>query len=150
MKNNLFLIFVSFLFISCETKQDIADDITRLKNKRYNIQQEINTLNNSNIQVKNEAFKLNEKLKELKIYDSVKTPRYVLKIRLKQNRFSLDIGEHMKDAMNAIEFELPVDEEFYNDVSIGTTITDQFRAGSFLLKGSFSSWNMTVTDKNIR
>src|SRR5574343_1573975 len=150
MKNNLFLIFVSFLFISCETKQDIADDITRLKNKRYNIQQEINTLNNSNIQVKNEAFKLNEKLKELKIYDSVKTPRYVLKIRLKQNRFSLDIGEHMKDAMNAIEFELPVDEEFYNDVSIGTTITDQFRAGAFLLKGSFSSWNMTVTDKNIR
>lgn len=150
MKNNLFLILVSFLFISCETKQDITDDITRLKNEKYNIQQEINTLNNSNIQVKNEAFKLNEKLKELKIYDSGKTPRYVLKIRLKQNRFSLDIGEHMKDAMNAIEFELPVDEEFYNDVSIGTTITDQFRAGSFLLKGSFSSWNMTVTDKNIR
>lgn len=52
--------------------------------------------------------------------------------------------------MNAIDFEIPVDKDFYNSVSIGTDIVDEFRTGSFVLKGSFGSWEMSVKGKEIR
>lgn len=135
---------------SCESQQDVQNDIERLKNERTTIQQEVQNLSNSKSNKQKEIALLDEKLKELKIYNSGRTPHYILKIRLKQSRVSLDIGKHMKDAMNAIEFELPVDKDFYNSVSVGTKITNEFRTGSFILNGSFSSWDMTVKAKVVR
>lgn len=135
---------------SCESQQDVQNDIERLKNERTTIQQEVQNLSNSKSKKQKEIALLDEKLKELNIYNSGRTPHYILKIRLKQSRVSLDIGKHMKDAMNAIEFELPVDKDFYNSVNVGTKITDEFRTGSFILNGSFSSWDMTVKGKVVR
>ena len=51
--------------------------------------------------------------------------------------------------MNAIEFELPVDREFYHSVSQNQSIVDEFRHGSMILRGSFGSWKMTVINKRI-
>lgn len=96
-----------------------------------------------------EVNMLNEKIHELKIYESGLTPRYILKVKLKQSRISLDIGKHIKDKINEIEFEIPVDKEFYHSVSVGTKITNKFRAGSFIINGSFSHWRMTISDKKI-
>jgi seryl-tRNA synthetase len=135
---------------SCESQQDVQSDIERLKNERTTIQQEVQNLSSLKNSKQKEIASLNEKLKELNIYNSGKTPHYILKIRLKQSRVSLDIGKHIKDGMNAIEFELPVDKDFYNSVSVGTKITDEFRTGSFILNGSFSSWDMTVKGKVVR
>lgn len=135
---------------SCESQQDVQSDIVRLKNERTTIQQEVQNLSNLKSNKQKEIALLDKKLKELRIYNSGRTPQYILKFRLKQSRVSLDIGEHIKDAMNAIEFELPVDKDFYNSVSVGTNITDEFRIGSFILNGSFSSWDMTVKDKVVR
>ena len=135
---------------SCESQQDVQSDIERLKNERTTIQQEVQNLSSLKNSKQKEIASLNEKLKELNIYNSGKTPHYILKIRLKQSRVSLDIGEHIKDNMNAIEFELPVDKDFYNSVSVGTKITDEFRVGSFILNGSFGSWDMTVKGKVVR
>jgi len=136
---------------SCaQSKQNVQSDIERLKNERTTLQQEVQNLSSLKNSKQKEIASLNEKLKELNIYNSGKTPHYILKIRLKQSRVSLDIGKHIKDSMNAIEFELPVDKDFYNSVSVGTKITDEFRIGSFILNGSFSSWDMTVIGKDVR
>lgn len=144
------LVFTTIaLFTSCESTSDVQNDIDRLKLERVEIKKEINELSSSKSSVEKEISSLSEKLKELHILHSGKTPHHILKIKLKQSRISLDIEEHIKDAMNAIEFEIPVDKDFYNRVHIGTNITDKFRVGSFILKGSFSNWNMTVIEKHI-
>jgi len=84
------------------------------------------------------------------MYENGKTPQYFLKIKLKQSHFSLSIKKHIKDNMNTIEFEIPVDKDFYHSVSVGTQIVDEFRSGSFLLYGSIGDWKMTIEDKEIR
>lgn len=134
----------------CESKQDVQSDIERLRNERTTLQTEVQNLSSSKSSKQNEIASLNEKLKELNIYKSGKTPKYILKIHLKQSHFSLDIGKHMKDAMNAIDFELPVDKDFYNSVTVGTKIVDNFRSGSFILYGSIGDWDMSIKGKEVR
>lgn len=141
---------LAVMLTSCEKKQDVQNDIEHLKNERKTIQQEVQKLSNSKCNKQEEIAILDEKLKELKIYNSGKTPHYILQIRLTQSRLSLDMMQSMKDMMNTIKFEIPVDKDFYNTVSVGTTIVDEFRAGSFILNGSLSNWNMTVQGKVIR
>ncbi len=151
LKTSMFLCMVlSVVLSSCESKDKVQSDINRLKIERATIREEVQNLSNVKYSKQKEILLLNEKLKELNIYDSGRAPHYILTLRLKQSRFSLDIGEHMKDAMNAIEFEIPVDKDFYNSVSVGTKITDKFRSGSFILNGTFSNWDMTIKHKNIR
>lgn len=149
MKNIVLLLTIT-LFISCETKKDVQSNIENLKIERTKLQSEINTLQYGIDKMSTEYHIIDEKLKEAKIYQSGKTPKYVLKLKLKQSHFSLDISKHIKDAMNAIEFELPVDKDFYNQVSIGTNIVDEFRFGSFILNGSYGDWEMTVNVKEIK
>jgi len=81
---------------------------------------------------------------------NVKGPKYMLKLRLKQSHFSLSIKKHIKDAVNAVEFELPVDKEFYDSVSEGTEIIDKSRFGSMVLYGSLGDWEMTVKKKYVK
>ena len=143
-------LLLALMLVSCESQHNVQSDIEQLKIQRTTIKQEIQTLAKSRLDQQKEIDLLDEKLKELKIYETGRTPHYILKIRLKQSRISLDIGDHLKDQINAIEFELPVDKDFYNNVEVGTKITNEFRTGSFLLKGSFSSWDMTVREKIVR
>jgi hypothetical protein len=100
--------------------------------------------------LKEENAVLTEQLKALKSDGFAKSPKYILKIRLKQSHFSLSIKKHIKDAINAVEFELPVDKDFYDSVSVGTELVDKFRFGSFVLYGSFGDWKMTVKEKEVR
>jgi hypothetical protein len=86
----------------------------------------------------------------LKVGTNAKGPKYMLKLRLKQSHLSLSIKKHIKDAFNAIEFELPVDKEFYDSVSEGTEIIDKFRFGSMVLYGSLGDWEMTVKEKYVK
>lgn len=87
--------------------------------------------------------------KKLKALESGKRPRYILELKLKQGRMSLDPFKHAKDAMNAITFEIPVDESFYNSVTINQKLVNDFRSGSFILNGTWSKWRMTVKNKRI-
>lgn len=148
--STIFIIILVITLFSCENKQNIQSDIDMLKKERVELQMEIQKLSYSKNIKKSEITSLNEELKVLNIYKSGKKPKYILKIHLKQSHFSLDIGKHMKDAMNAIDFELPVDKDFYNSVKIGTEIVDEFRVGSFILYGDIGDWEMTVSDKEIR
>ena len=107
--------------------------------------------NNAEVeQLKKENAALAAQVQSLKTGGIAKSPKYILKIRLKQSHFSLSIKKHIKDAVNAIEFELPVDKEFYDSVSEGTELVDKFRFGSLVLSGSFGDWEMKVKSKEIR
>ena len=95
-----------------------------------------------------ERDQLNEEILNTKIDNGL--AKYVITFNIKQTHFTLDIGEHLKDAMNDISIEIPVDKEYYDSVEVGDIIDDSFRVGSFIWKGSFGNWKVAVESKNIR
>ena len=99
-------------------------------------------------QLEAERDLLNEEILNTKIDNGL--AKYVITFNIKQTHFTLDIGEHLKDAMNDISSEIPVDKEYYDSVEVGDTIDDSFRVGSFIWKGSFGNWKVTIESKNIR
>ena len=99
-------------------------------------------------QLEAERDRLNEEILDTKIDNNL--AKYVIAFNIKQTHFTLDIGEHLKDAMNDISIEIPVDKEYYDSVEVGDTIDDSFRVGSFIWKGSFGNWKVTVESKDIR
>ena len=100
------------------------------------------------VQLEAERDRLNEEILDAKIDNNL--AKYVIAFNIKQTHFTLDIGEHLKDAMNDISIEIPVDKEYYDSVEVGDTIDDSFRVGSFIWKGSFGNWKVTIESKDIR
>lgn len=145
----LLLLVVSITLFSCENACDIQTDIDVLDKQRTELQTDINKKNKEVTQLNTTITSKNEVLKEMDIYLDGDTPLYILSLKLSQSHFTLDIGEHMKDAMNAIEFDMPVAKEFYDKVKIGDEILDDFRMGSFIMNGSFGDWEMEVKHKKI-
>lgn len=99
-------------------------------------------------QLEAERDRLDEEILNTKIDNGL--AKYVITFNIKQSHFSLDLGEHLKDAMNDISIEIPVDKEYYDSVEVGDVIDDSFRMGSFIWKGSFGNWKVTVESKDIR
>ena len=99
-------------------------------------------------QLEAERDQLNEEILNTKIDNGL--AKYVITFNIKQTHFTLDLGEHLKDAMNDISIEIPVATEYYDSVEIGDTIDDSFRMGSFIWKGSFGNWKVTVESKDVR
>lgn len=124
-KSPLILLFISIFFVSCSNNGEVEN-------------------------LKKENAALVEQVNALKSGNNAKAPKYILKLHLQQSHLSLSIKKHIKDAMNAIDFEIPVDKEFFDSVSEGTSIVDKFRFGSMILAGSFGDWEMTVKDKVVR
>lgn len=73
--------------------------------------------------------------------------RCVLTLELKQVHYTLNMWEHAKDAINAATFDIPVDREFYDSVKVGDVLSDKFRTGSLILRGSFGKWKISVKQK---
>jgi hypothetical protein len=78
------------------------------------------------------------------------TAKYIITLNIKQSHFTLDLSQHLKDEMNDISIQLPVDKEYYDSVKVGDTIADDFRIGSLIMCGSFGNWDVTVEDKCIQ
>jgi hypothetical protein len=76
-------------------------------------------------------------------------PTYVIALEIRQTRFSLDLFEHAKDAMNAATFQIPVSKDYYDAVQVGTVLNNKFRAGSMVFHGSFGNWQIKVVNKAI-
>lgn len=87
--------------------------------------------------------------KEKAALQSGREPKYIVKFKIKQGTFTLDIFEHAKNEMNAIEIEVPVNRDYYNRLSIGQDITDSFKWGSLVMDGDFSTLHMKVIGKRI-
>jgi len=150
MKRILAILAISLALTSCENEADVRSDLDILKVKRTEIRNTIRTATTENKKLSVDISNKIDKLTVLGIYEEGDTPYFILKLRLKQSHMSFDVGKHLKDEMNAIEFEIPVSEEFYNTVSVGTNLVDEFRSGSMIMEGSFGSWNMKVINKTIK
>ena len=110
--------------------------------------EEITKLESEIAQLEAERDRLNEEILDTKIDNGL--AKYVIAFNIKQTHFTLDLGEHLKDTMNDISIEIPVDKEYYDSVEVGDVIDDSFRMGSFIWKGSFGNWKVTVESKDIR
>ena len=139
-----------FSIFSCENANDVQKDIQKLRAERNELNEQLSNLKYNKRIVEEKLVILTEETKELEIYKTGNRPQYIITIHLQQSHFSLDIGKHMKDKMNAIDFEIPVSKEFYDSVDEDTKIVDEFRTGSFILEGSLGDWKMTVKNKEIR
>ena len=133
---SLFLV-ISFVFClsGCTENPEVLEQkITELKTQ----------INELEIEKKN----LEEDVSSIKVDKGV--AKYVVTLEIKQTHYTLDLEQHLKDEMNEITIQIPVDKEYYDSVSVGTVIDDSFRMGSMIMKGSFGKWNVIVKDKKIQ
>ena len=91
---------------------------------------------------------LENEIKDIKIESN--TAKYIVTLNIKQSHFTLDLGQHLKDEMNDISIQIPVDKEYFDSINVGDTIADDFRMGSLIFKGSFGNWKVTVQAKEIQ
>lgn len=72
---------------------------------------------------------------------------YMIQIDIRNSSFSLDIGKHIRNAMNAVQMDIPVDKEFYDAVKEGQELKSGFKTASFVMKGSISSIKISCVKK---
>lgn len=129
-------------FAGCMSDEKVLDyEITKLEDKISELNLEI-----SNLEAERDTL-VNE-IVDTKVEHG--TAKYIVTFKIKQSHFTLDIGQHLKDEMNEISIQIPVDKEYYDSVEIGDTIADDFRIGSLIFKGSFGNWDIKVDDKTIQ
>lgn len=116
-------------------------------NREY-LNAEIDGLKSEISELENQRDSLKSEIVDIKVDNG--TAKYVVTFNIKQSHFTLDLSEHMKDEMNDISIQIPVDKEYYDSIKVGDTIADDFRMGSLVMKGSFGSWDITVEDKEIQ
>ena len=116
-------------------------------NREY-LNEEIDGLKVEISELENQRDLLKSEIVDIKVENG--TAKYIVTFNIKQNHFTLDLSEHMKDEMNDISIQIPVDKDYYDSVNIGDTITDDFRMGSLIMKGSFGNWDITVENKEIQ
>lgn len=146
MKRKIFTLCIIAIFcmslVGCASEEEVLNDnIDQLKSEKALLQNEVSALKTERDTLKNEVT-------DIKVENG--TAKYIITFSLKQSHFTLDIGEHLKDSMNEITIQIPVDKEYYDSVNVGDKIADDFRVGSLIMSGSFGNWNITVKDKEIQ
>lgn len=132
-----------------ETPDELKQQISELKNEKSSLQIEVGSKQQRANDLDNNIISKQEKLNLIEHKINGDIPKYILTLELKQSHFTLDLGQHMKDSMNKITFDISVDEEFYNNQQVNSELLRQFRNGSLLLSGSFGDWVITVVSKRI-
>ena len=103
---------------------------------------------NINNQLENQHKSLINKINKDKFALSVSNTIYIVKIKIHQTTYTLDLGEHIKNKINDIEFEIPVDKEYYDKCSVGQKVSDPgLKLGSLLMNGDFSKLKVKITGK---
>jgi len=147
MKTLLTLLTLPFLFVSCNKTKDDVD----------NIQREYDTIKAQSDMYREQANNLNKSIEELRKtqyhlsqLSKGKKPLYVLLLNVHQSNFTLDISQHIKNSMNSSEFQIPVSEDYYNNVKEGEDLSDEFKLGSFIMSGKWGNIKVTVVKKEIK
>ena len=173
MKKLLTIILMTVLILcGCENKKDIYEkELKAMRNQILNAQkdyeviieetqeikmketvkqylEEKNKLQSEKNRLTQEVNKINKDV-ELKKATIEGRTVYLITVQLKQSHLSLDPGVHIKDSMNAVEFQFPTNKEYYDSVKEGQKILEKFRSGSFWVEGSFGDWNVTAIKKEI-
>lgn len=142
MKKILTFVFALCVVTSC---YDMSDKM-RLQAECDNLATQKHYFENNIIDLRDEISNLR---REKSALQSGREPKYIVKFKIKQGTFTLDIFEHAKNEMNAIEIEVPVNRDYYNRLSIGQDITDSFKWGSLVMDGDFSTLHMRVIGKRV-
>ena len=133
----ILVVVLLFSLTSCGEQEQVDflnQQIAELQTQKSSLEVEITDLENMVVQKKEENG----------------TAKYILTLEIKQTHFTLKISEHLKDAMNAIEIQIPVDKEYYDSVEVGQNIADEFRMGSFVFRGTFGNFKVSVIKKEIQ
>lgn len=152
MKKVLVFVFVMVLILltGCQTQEGLTEKINQLKVEKNALSQEVRDLNSSKETLNQEISKLQQtKQVEVNIENGI-PPMYILTLEVKQSHFSLDLEQHLKDAMNKTEFNITVDKRLYDEQEVGSELLREFRGGSFFMSGSMGDWVVTVVDKQIK
>ena len=130
------------------SNQESQERNNNLEKERKRLELDINGNRNINEQLKRQHNALNEQIKANKLALAVSTTVYIVRIKIHQTTYSLSVSEHIKNKMNDVEFEIPVDKEYYDNCYIGQTVTDPgLKIGSLLRDGDFSKLKVKITGK---
>lgn len=135
MKRIIIAIMCVFLLSGCASQTQLDEA------KEKELQSQITSL-------EEEKNSLQEYIANYKSENDIK--KYVITLEIKQSHFTLDVGEHVKDAMNKVELEIPVEKQYFDSLNEGDVLDDSFRFGSWLIKGSYGSWKVKILKKEIR
>ena len=140
---------MAVLFTACYTTEDqkrLAQECKALEVQKTQLQQTITTLKERQANLSTQVHDLTVQKNSIQTGREIK---YIVKFKIKQGTFTLDIFEHAKNEMNSIEIEIPVNKDYYNSLSIGQDLTDSFKWGSLIMDGDFSTLHMKVIGKRI-
>ena len=148
MKKFILILLTVIAFTSCDEirmqeRADLKDEINNLRYEKNNLSKSVENLRETNTILTNEVSNLRT---EKSAFTSGYEPVYLLTLEIKQSTFTLDLAEHAKNAINAITLQIPVSYTFYNKVSIGQNISEEFKYGSLILNVDFS--NPFIEDEN--
>ena len=120
----------------------------RLMKERKQLEVEVNGNRNINEQLKRQHKTLVEQINKDKFALAASNTIYIVKIKIHQTTYTLDLEEHIKNKINDIEFEIPVDKSYYDNCSIGQKVSDPgLKLGSLLVNGDFSKLKIKITGK---
>ena len=103
---------------------------------------------NINNQLENQHKSLVDKINKDKFALSASNTIYIVKIKIHQTTYTLSLTEHIKNKFNDVEFEIPVDKAYYDNCSIGQSVTDPgLKIGSLLRDGDFSKLKVKIIGK---
>lgn len=153
MKKLLFFLALTLSLISCGENYH-RTQISELKQEYKTLSTQVSTLRNSCDNLRQSQHYLSAQVRELEVEKRALSngyePSYILTLEIKQATYTLNVGEHIKNSINAISLQIPVSKKFYNSVSVGTRISNDFKYGSLVFNGDFSELRVTVKDKQIR
>lgn len=120
----------------------------RLIKERKQIEVEINGNRNINEQLKRQHKALVEQINNDNFALAASKTIYIVKIKIHQTTYTLDIEEHIKNKINDVEFEIPVDKEYYDKCSVGQKVSDTgLKIGSLIFNGDFSKLKIKIVGK---
>ena len=120
----------------------------KLMKERKQLEVEVNGNKNINEQLKRQHKALVEQINKDKFALAASNTIYIVKIKIHQTTYTLDLEEHIKNKINDIEFEIPVDKSYYDNCSIGQKVSDPgLKLGSLLVNGDFSKLKIKITGK---
>lgn len=139
----IMILVMFFIFAGCGKTQEekLSEEVIALENK-------VNTLESEVSDLETQKEILEKEIVDIKVENG--TAKYVVTFNIKQQHYSLDVTDYLKDSMNDVSIMIPVDKEYYDSIEVGDTIDDSFRMGSLIFKGSFGSWKITVENKEIQ
>lgn len=103
------ILIVVGCFTGCSKEDARSAEIGRLEGRVSELKLEI-----SGLEAQRNAL-LNE-VKNIKVDNGV--AKYIVTFNIKQSHFTLDLGQHLKDAMNDISIQVPVDKEYFDSVNV--------------------------------